>query len=215
MQMTISTTGRRLLCILCFVYVLSKMLKLCSAGGSSFRFRWMLLVACSWGIIVVLLFGCCQPFVAEAASWCFIRLIDCVFTGCGVLHFNAECSEMKLVRWWACSGSNRLCLRFAVGFGPSELCFWVGSFLAIADGLLLDACLLQLFGCCQPWSWRKVWSELAVGCFEWHQTSDVWWILSDILSSDCGEVTSWFRSGQSVSEASSLVWRSVRLWLLK
>jgi hypothetical protein len=38
MQMTISTTGRRLLCILCFVYVLSKMLKLCSAEGSSFRF---------------------------------------------------------------------------------------------------------------------------------------------------------------------------------
>ena len=37
MQMTISTTGRRLLCILCFVFVLSKMLKLCGAEGSSFR----------------------------------------------------------------------------------------------------------------------------------------------------------------------------------
>jgi hypothetical protein len=35
--MTISTTGRRQLCILCSVYVLSKMLKLCGAEGSSFR----------------------------------------------------------------------------------------------------------------------------------------------------------------------------------
>jgi hypothetical protein len=37
MQMTISTTGRRQLCILCSVCVLSKMLKLCGAEGSSFR----------------------------------------------------------------------------------------------------------------------------------------------------------------------------------
>ena len=37
MQMTISTTRRRQLCILCCVYVLSKMLKLCGAEGSSFR----------------------------------------------------------------------------------------------------------------------------------------------------------------------------------
>ena len=35
--MTISTTGRRQLCILCSVSVLSKMLKLCGAEGSSFR----------------------------------------------------------------------------------------------------------------------------------------------------------------------------------
>ncbi len=37
MQMTISTTGRRQLCILCSVCVLSKMLKLCGVEGSSFR----------------------------------------------------------------------------------------------------------------------------------------------------------------------------------
>jgi hypothetical protein len=59
-----------------------------------------------------LLFGCCQPFVLKQrpgvssdsliVGFCqtFWRLISlCVFTGCGVLHFNAECSEMKLVRW--------------------------------------------------------------------------------------------------------------------
>ena len=27
--------------------------------------------------VMGLIFGCCQSFVAEAASWCFIRLIDC------------------------------------------------------------------------------------------------------------------------------------------
>jgi hypothetical protein len=37
--MAISTTGHRLLCILFSVYVLSKILKLCSAEGSSFRYR--------------------------------------------------------------------------------------------------------------------------------------------------------------------------------
>jgi hypothetical protein len=42
MQMAISTTGRRPLCILCSVYVLSKMLKLRSVEGSSFSLWWML-----------------------------------------------------------------------------------------------------------------------------------------------------------------------------
>ena len=40
--MAISTTGRRPLCIFCSVSVLSKMLKLRSAEGSSFRLWWML-----------------------------------------------------------------------------------------------------------------------------------------------------------------------------
>ncbi len=190
--MAISTTGRRLLCILCSVCVLSKMLKLCGAEGSSFRFWWMLAVVCCWdpadfvsevdlvaeaasclcevhqigpfvkllsdfwlmlstvcgccwsrilflkqqlGVhLCGLLFGCCQLWCAEFASLWFIRLIDCVFTGCGVLHFNAECSEMKLVRWWACSGSNRLCLRFAVCLVHRNSVFWNGTFVAIADG---------------------------------------------------------------------------------
>ena len=47
--MAVSTTGRRLLCILCSVCVLSKMLKLCGAEGSSFR--WLMgAVSCfCWG----------------------------------------------------------------------------------------------------------------------------------------------------------------------
>jgi hypothetical protein len=40
-------------------------------------------------------------------SW-FLRWIS-FFTVCWVFRFNAECSEMRHVRWWACSGSNRLC----------------------------------------------------------------------------------------------------------
>jgi hypothetical protein len=91
MQMAISTTGRRLLCILCSVYVLSKMLKLCGAEGSSFRLWWML-----------------SAFLFSEASVddvsylllkhhllsVFIRLIDC-----WDLSNNAECSEVRLVRW--------------------------------------------------------------------------------------------------------------------
>ena len=46
MQMAISTTGRRPLCIFCSVSVLSKMLKLRSAEGSSFRLWWLLSVCC-------------------------------------------------------------------------------------------------------------------------------------------------------------------------
>ncbi len=53
--MAISTTGHRLLCILCSVYVLSKMLKLCSAEGSSFRFWWMLSAVSCWGRILIVL----------------------------------------------------------------------------------------------------------------------------------------------------------------
>jgi hypothetical protein len=38
-------------------------------------------------------------------------------------QFNAECAELRLVRWWACSGSNRLCSCL----GPIRSCFlsWV------------------------------------------------------------------------------------------
>ncbi len=197
MQMTISTTGRRLLCILCSVYVLSKMLKLCGAEGSSFR--WLMgAVSCQlfllrfikpcfwsgsrcWAAFVCLevhqidplwcccpilinvfsgwdpsdivsevvlflrwrigccqpfvvaalvqlrgtIFGCCQLFVVGSASWClhqthwllgFVRVFG---SDCPLLRsirlcfrsgslFNAECSETRLVRWWACSGSNHL-----------------------------------------------------------------------------------------------------------
>jgi hypothetical protein len=66
MQMAISTTGRRPLCIFCSVSVLSKMLKLRSAEGSSFRLWWLLSVFCCWSSVLVLV-ECCQPFVAETA----------------------------------------------------------------------------------------------------------------------------------------------------
>ena len=52
MQMAISTTGRRPLCIFCSVSVLSKMLKLRSAEGSSFRLWWLLSVFCCWSSLL-------------------------------------------------------------------------------------------------------------------------------------------------------------------
>ncbi len=94
MQMTISTTGRRRLCILCFVYVLSKMLKLCGAEGSPSGFDgcFLLLLLSSirlcfwggsrcWGRILFLLrfarlahlWGCCQIFF----FWLVLSTVCC------------------------------------------------------------------------------------------------------------------------------------------
>jgi hypothetical protein len=79
MQMAISTTGRRPLCISCSVSVLSKMLKLRSAEGSSFRLWWLLQSVIAEAVLVggcqrfgcwsnlLVLVECCQPFVAEPA----------------------------------------------------------------------------------------------------------------------------------------------------
>ena len=193
MQLTISTTGRRQLCILCSVCVLSKMLKLCGAEGSSFR--WLMGAGscfCEfhpicfwsgsrcWAVFCLLevhqidplwcccqaltdafsgwdplkfrggsrfwssildtvnrlcwssigatvrgtIFGCCQLFVGGSASWCFhqthwlLGLVRVVGKECPLLRSfrfflkwissNAECSEMRFVKWWACSGSNHL-----------------------------------------------------------------------------------------------------------
>jgi hypothetical protein len=85
MQMAISTTGRRPLCILCSVSVLSKMLKLRSAEGSSFRLWWMLSDSCCWGGIC---FACelLQPFVAEAVR----RMLSALLRQ----HHGALC-------WWS------------------------------------------------------------------------------------------------------------------
>ncbi len=88
--MAVSINGRRLLCILCSVYVQSKMLKLCSAEGSSFRDRVEIhqtLVSevdlfvgslvdvvrlCFWGNILevdpvwlIRVVWCCQIFVSD------------------------------------------------------------------------------------------------------------------------------------------------------
>jgi len=199
MQMTISTTGRRRLCILCSVYVLSKMLKLCGAEGSSFSWLMGAVSCCCWDLsdfvsevnlvaeqrLVCVglhqidpLWCCCQIFLLRSIKLCFwggshccvqmlvsevaycliqqlvVWSLDAVnslllyqrpgvvhqthwllgfvrvfgsecpalrsirswflrwisfFTVCWVFRFNAECSEMRHVRWWACSGSNRLC----------------------------------------------------------------------------------------------------------
>jgi hypothetical protein len=94
MQMAISTTGRRPLCIFCSVSVLSKMLKLRSAEGSSFRLWWLLSVFCCWSSLL------------DAVSFLLLRRHP------GARHqtHNVECSEVRLFRWWACSGSNRLFL---------------------------------------------------------------------------------------------------------
>ena len=83
MQMVISTTGRRPLCIFCSVSVLSKMLKLRSAEGSSFRLWWLLSVFCCWSRSCWRLStfwllnqppGNCRMqsafFVAKTAFWC-------------------------------------------------------------------------------------------------------------------------------------------------
>jgi hypothetical protein len=89
--MAISTTGRRPLCILCSVSVLSKMLKLHSVEGVSFRLWWMLSAVC-WGSVFCVLVG----------AWLLLRQRPVV------IHQTHWCC----VRWWACSGSNRLLLCF-------------------------------------------------------------------------------------------------------
>ena len=70
-------------------------------------------------------FGCCQLLLVDQRLGVFIRLIDCWvsselsgksalcwgpsdFVSEVDLFFNAECSEMRLVKWWAGSGSNHL-----------------------------------------------------------------------------------------------------------
>ncbi len=154
------------------VYVLSKMLKLCGAEGSSFRWLvgavscfvevhwslfgvdlvaeqrlvcvevhqigpcdavsyfdwcsqllrsirllflrwtscevayWILSTVCCWSSIGAAvrgaIFGCCRLF-----CW-WISVLVFPQTHRLWISFNAECSEMRFVRWWACSGSNHL-----------------------------------------------------------------------------------------------------------
>ncbi len=232
MQMTVSTTGRRLLCILCSVYVLSKMLKLCGAEGSSFR--WLLgavsrccgdpsdfvfevdLVAelapcfcwgsldwpiceavvrfigavnclllrqhlvfvttvrgqpvwfCSLDAVSLLLlkqrpgvssdsliFGFRPSFrermpVVEIHQILFLSWIFCTpSVGCSASMLS--CSEMRHVRWWACSGSNHQ--------SASDEGQWlvVQMFVFESPPLAPDitACLSQLFGSWVHW-WRRV-----------------------------------------------------------
>ena len=84
MQMTISTTGRRQLCILCSVCVLSKMLKLCGAEGSSFR--WLMgAVSCFCG----------DPSIVWSGSRCWAA--SCLYGGStrSILY-----DAVRLWCWW-------------------------------------------------------------------------------------------------------------------
>ncbi len=213
MQMAISTTGRHLLCILCSVYVLSKMLKLCSAEGSSFRFWWMLSAVCCRGSILIsvevhqigpfvkllsdfwlmLSAVCCWGSILFLKQQLGVWSLDavsplllkqrpgvstdslivgfcpnfrspislCVFTGLWGVTLQSECFEMWLVRWWACSGSNRLCVRFPVSCDPSEFCFWSGPFVMLDPS---DTCFLR-------WVLIDIWS---IRCLFLRRVSG-WW----------------------------------------
>ena len=117
MQMAISTTGRRPLCILCSVYVLSKMLKLRSAEGSSFRLWWMLSTFVLLGQHLFCLLDAVRRLLLRQhhcaryqTHWWLgsVRLVS----ETGVLTVMLSVLRWDFVRWWACSGSNRLLLRF-------------------------------------------------------------------------------------------------------
>ncbi len=178
--MAISTTGRRLLCILCFVYVLSKMLKLCSAEGSSFRLWGMLSAICCWGSIVCryssdsLIVGICQ--------WC-LKQILCVFANCGcvVLQswvFWGEACQMVSLQWLEPSVSafhfcdrrwlllNVLCLMQRVRCRHSDLNNWsrfrgvrlfLKTYVVIGIRLLRGACVVGFYDVTS-------WFEYFVGC---------------------------------------------------
>ncbi len=123
--------------------------------------RWHLF--CLWIAVSRLLLkqfaGCCQlcwgsimvPCVDEVRClfWIFvivlvIRLIECwdLLDLCldQDLYNNAECSEVRLVRWWTCSGSNRLLLCF-----EGNTRYWN-----------------------HRWSFDEVWIWSFVMCWFWH-----------------------------------------------
>ncbi len=105
MQMAISTTGRRPLCILCSVSVLSKMLKLPSAEGSSFRLWWMLSSFCCWS----------SSLDAVSLCWGIIMVlcvdeVRCLFLNLRYVLILAQWSESSksLSECWCLSGATRL-----------------------------------------------------------------------------------------------------------
>jgi hypothetical protein len=60
---------------------------------------WILSIVCCWSSIGSTvrgtIFGCCQlGLLLDQRPGVFIRLIDC-----WVFRFNAECSEIRLVKW--------------------------------------------------------------------------------------------------------------------
>ena len=118
MQMTISTTGRRRLCILCSVYVLSKMLKLCGAEGSSFSWLMGAVSCCCWDLsdfvsevnlvaeqrLVCVglhqidpLWCCCQIFLLRSIKLCFWGGSHCCVQM--LVSEVAYCLIQQLVVW--------------------------------------------------------------------------------------------------------------------
>ena len=134
MQMAISTTGRRPLCIFCSVSVLSKMLKLRSAEGSSFRLWWLL----QSFVLKQIFLEVVNLLVVESASWCLLNAVSLLLlmphSGARHQTHSVEYPEVRLFRWWACSGSNRLilcrlwyirCLFLRLTTGHLETVIWV------------------------------------------------------------------------------------------
>ena len=172
MQMTISTTGRRQLCILCSVCVLSKMLKLCGAEGSSFR--WLMGTGscfcefhpiCFWSGSRCWAVFCLLEVHQIDPLWCCCQALADAFSGCW------GPSDFLFLRWTLFWSSmldtvNRLC--------------W-GSIGATVRG--------TIFGC----YWMLSVTDLAFWCF--HQTH---WLLG--LVRVVGKECPLLRSFRFVSE---------------
>ena len=102
MQMTISTTGRRQLCILCSVCVLSKMLKLCGAEGSSFR--WLMGAGscfcefhpiCFWSGSRCWAVFCLLEVHQIDPLWCCCQALTDAFSGWDPLKFRGGSRFLK------------------------------------------------------------------------------------------------------------------------
>ena len=122
MQMTISTTGRRQLCILCSVCVLSKMLKLCGAEGSSFR--WLMGA------------GSCSVSSIQFLKWISV-LSSILFVG-GAPDRSA------------CDAVVRLWLMHSVVVGCCQL--FVTEAASVCWSSIGATVRDTIFGCCQPLS---------------------------------------------------------------
>ncbi len=99
----------------------------------------------------------------------------------------------SFVRWWACSGSNRLCLRFAVVFGPSEFVSEVGHLwwlqMVVVRRILSNATFWMLS--------TMVLTQVLIWSGRWllWMTSDFRGVVDSfrcLVVRSCGEVTSLF-----------------------
>jgi hypothetical protein len=176
MQMAISTTGRHPLCILCSVYVLSKMLKHRSAEGSSFRLWWMLSTVlvlrqhlfCLLDTVSRLLLKQHHCACHQTHWWLgSVRLVS----ETDVLTVMLSILRWGFVRWWACSGSNHLLLRFVFEIAggylmKSDVCFWVSSCVDVDTVIWAIEVIVRMFWCLSgatrlqrlmPWCYWALW----------------------------------------------------------